>query len=320
MRRATGALSIVAALMAVSLLMTPIIVAEEDGMSDDPTLVAGSTILAASETLFGEDGNSSQAVAAPHLVELYTATWCIPCRSAEAEIESLDTWWPSIMSISYHPSLDSPDELSTNVSADIKSRYGAQGYPTLVVDGGWSLLGETQSQDLRGLLTSRVDNELEGDLEQRVQYSWSSEGASIVVDFEIGEGLVVDFLVVRDSVTVPGTQHQVDGVVRSGAVNQTANGSVEIVIESGVVQRLITLVRVAGEPLLEPGSSRPVGDGMGEIWTPSDGSGSTSLISRNEACLIAFIGAIVVGSQMTQTVPALFRRGSRVSAVIEEEE
>lgn len=263
-------------------------------------------------------GNSQAAIDAPHIVELHTATWCIPCRTAEAEVAKLETWWPAVETIALHSSLDSPDKLATNISSDVYHHYRLGGYPTIIVDGHWILMGETQSLDLQSLLGNLTENDRPvadgGDL----TYSWQLVGENFTVQWNMTSELniTIDFLVTQRGVPWPGTVRTLDHVVRGGLSNLSSHGveTFGVNLSGGGDMTLTAVVRIAGNVSLAPGSDTPLYGGLPDTW--SEPENARTLSPRVIAGLTIFLLLLAV-IPMRHTLPLLWRRGSLPAAAVD---
>ncbi len=271
------------------------------------SLNPGEVILVKSMQLQNGSGNSSTSHSAPHIIELYTATWCVPCRTAESEVEELNSWWPALEVVALHPSLESPDELATISSSEIYNRYQLEGYPTLLVDGHWILIGDKQSEDLQTLLTNLSEENLPIN-DANLTFNWYLEGLNLTLNWSIetSHEVVIDFLVSGDNVVWPGTSKNLDNVVIGGLTNQSRVGSDSLFLDglSAGNNSITAIVRVAGIPELKPGSEKPVNSGLSDSWQEPIDVRTISPVSIAIFSLIILILAIL---PMRHTLPALFR-------------
>lgn len=108
------------------------------------------------------------------VMELFTATWCSNCPTADAALEKLaKELGNSITVIQYHPlSNDNPDPLATSQTDARGQFYGVGAWPTLWCDGLTSQVGITQDtyQNYAVLARNRllINSPLEVDLSGRV--------------------------------------------------------------------------------------------------------------------------------------------------------
>ena len=261
-----------------------------------------------SDTTLNMSGNSSDAVDAPHLVELHTATWCIPCRTAEAEVGELDTWWPAVETIALHSSLDSPDELATNVSSEVFHRYRLGGYPTIVVDGNWLLLGESQSRDLQSLLTNLTEDGRPVQGSGEVSYSWQVVGENFSISWNANTQMYVsiDFLLTQEAVPWPDTSVTLDHVVRGGLSNLSTEGSdsFQVNVSGGGDLTLTTILRIEGNASLVAGSDTPLTSGLPDAWEePPVGRTLSPEFIAGLTLLILFLAMV----PMRHTLPLLWQ-------------
>ena len=299
--------------------ISPLAGVVESAQSEDDSEQSGGRVIAALVMpLGGQSGNSSEAVFAPHLVELHTATWCVPCRTAEREVGELGQWWPAVLAISHHSSVNSPDELATEQSAGLKEYYGFDGYPTLLVDGYWTLRGETQSVDLQDLLTNLSQTGLQ-DSAPELNLSWQRVGSGVSANwtYSADGAHTLDLLVVHDGVDWPNTAVTLDGIVTGGVTNLSMNGTAEFEVNStGGNPRLVAIIRVAGEPVTEPGTETPFSGTLQNSWSPP--SESRTLSGKT----IFTITLVLVGLAlipMRHTLPVLWRKKTPISTTLEEE-
>jgi len=262
-------------------------------------------------------GNGSAAVGAPHVVELHTATWCVPCRSVEGEMDDLATWWPAVLVIAEHSSVDSPDPLALEESLQLKQHYDVNGWPTLVVDGHWKLLGEAQSPDLTSLLsnlttegadlplagapTLAIDSWVRDCLDCDITVGWTVSG-------DEGEYLL-DIMLVQDGMHT--TALTLDDVLRVAEVLRPVNGnetgSTTLVVnlsEGGEDARLVLLLRRAGTPETEAGSQTPLASALPAEWFAPR---AREEIDSTTILLISVLLLVLMVPAFRHTVPALFR-------------
>lgn len=254
-------------------------------------------------------GNSSQAVDAPHLVELHTATWCIPCRTAEAEVTELETWWPAVEIIALHSSLDSPDQLATNVSREVYDRYQLGGYPTIVVDGNWILMGENQATDLQSLLSNLTENDRPLQEALTLDYDWVLDGENFSISWNSTSQYyaTLDLIITQNEVPWPGTTVTLDNVVRGGLSNlsKVGNGAFNVNLTGGGDLTLTTILRIEGNATLQPGSEIPLTSGLPDSWTNSPSSQSLSPQFIAGFTIFLLIIAVI---PMRHTLPVLWRK------------
>ena len=301
-------------LVAAVLLLPPIIslgsvstpaLAESQNVDFAP----GEVVMVMTMPISNGTGNSSNAGYAPHLVELHTATWCAPCRVAEDEVNELESWWPDVKTISLHPSLGSPDELATSVSSEVYHKYHLSGYPSIIVDGRWSLLGDKQVTDLQSLLSNLSENNLPKQGAANLNFSWQMAGDNITINWDLTSQneVQVDFLISQDEVVWPGTTQTIDKVVRSGLTNLTGdNEQTFSVNRTGAGTLTLTaIVRMSGDANLEAGSEIPLFSGLPDTWDETESARTLSPKFIATFSILIFILALI---PMRHTVPVLFAK------------
>ena len=262
-------------------------------------------------------GDGSAAVSVPHVVELHTATWCLPCRSVESEMGDLASWWPAVLVIAEHSSVDSPDPLALEESQQLKQHYDVTGWPTLIVDGHWKLLGESQSPDLTSLLSNLTaegaDLPLAGAPALAID-SWSRDclACDITVGWNVsGDGgeYLLDIMVVQDRMHT--TALTLDDVLRGAEVLRPVNGnetgSTTLAVnlsEGGEDARLVLLLRRAGTPETEAGSQTPLASALPAEWFAPR---AREEIDSSTILLISVLLLVLMVPAFRHTVPALFR-------------
>lgn len=306
-------------LVAALLLLSPIIPVDSVSspvLAESQTVdfTPGEVLMVMTMPISNGTGDSSNAEHSPHLVELHTATWCSPCRVAEDEVNELGSWWPGVETISLHPSLDSPDDLATSVSAEVYNKYLLSGYPSIIVDGHWSILGDKQAIDLQSLLSNLSANNLPIQGAANLDFSWQMAGDNVTINWVLTSqtDVHVDFLITQDEVVWPGTTQTIDHVVRSGltnltgeheqtfSVNQTGSGNLS----------LTAIVRVSGDVNLEAGSDIPLFGGLPDTWNEPTSVRSISPKFIAAFSIMIFILALI---PMRHTVPVLFRKQQPLS-------
>jgi len=297
-------LILLSSIISVGSVTTPVLAG-----SQSVDLTPGEVVMVMSMPIYDGTGNSSNAEHSPHLVELHTATWCAPCRVAEDEVEELETWWPDVKTISLHPSLDSPDELATSVSSDVYQKYRLSGYPSIIVDGHWSLLGDKQVIDLQSLLSNLSGNNLPIQGVANLDFSWQMAGDNVTINWNLTSqsDVIVDFLITQDEVVWPGTTQTIDKVVRSGLTNLSGENEQTFSINrtgAGTLS-LSAIVRVSGEVNLEAGSEIPLFGGLPDTWSEPESVRSLSPKFIAVFSILIFILALI---PMRHTVPVLFRK------------
>ena len=92
-----------------------------------------------------------------HVVELFTATWCLPCRTAENAAEGLSNSHTNATVVKLHSSNVS-DEQFIESARERMMHAGVDGYPTFVVDGQWRLISRAQANEVDNLLDALPDS------------------------------------------------------------------------------------------------------------------------------------------------------------------
>ena len=303
--KANGARLICVIILSAALSTASISTIAEE--SDLPYL--GEVILVLSMPLHNGTGNSSTADSPPHLIELHTATWCVPCRSAESEVEDLEDWWPALEVVALHPSLGSPDELVTNCSSEVYNHYQLGGYPTLVIDGHWTLMGDKQAADLQPLLNNLSVDNLPRQGWATLTFDWQFQDENLTLNWSLSSShdVILDFLVTGDDVVWPSTSKRLDNVVRGGLTDQSHVGTESVTLDEVLEENLsiTAIVRIAGTPELESGSETPLNSGLPDSWLEPIEARSVSPKVIAMFSVLILILAIV---PMRHTVPVLFRR------------
>jgi len=275
---------------------------------DGESLHPGEVILVQTMPLYNGTGNSSTSELPPHIIELYTATWCVPCRTAESEVDELNSWWPTLEVIALHPSLASPDELATISSSELYNRNQLGGYPTLLVDGHWILMGDKQSEDLQTLLSNLSDNNLPIGDGTTLTFDWHLDNGNLTLNWSMSSShdVIIDFLVSGDNVVWPGTSKHLDNVVLGGLTNQSDNGTETIFLEglSDGNNSVTAIIRIAGIPEFELGSDKPLNSGLSDSWQEPI---ETRSISPKIIALFSLLILILAVLPMRYTLPVLFR-------------
>ena len=216
----------------------------------------------------GTEGNGENSRRSPLVIELHTATWCDPCRPAEVQLNELLNVWPNLISLHHHSSIFDP--LSIEASNQTKMSQHVLGYPTLVIDGRWSLNGSNQSNDLFGLvaeITSEGGTRSSAPSEIQIE-NWSINQTIISVDINVSNPtLQVDVFYVVD-----GINHAPLGllsdVVVAGKVDVNVNNTVNISLNGSRISsigdngELVVVARNPGEATLVSGSDRLLYDGF----------------------------------------------------------
>lgn len=252
----------------------------------------------------------------PFLVELHTATWCLPCRTAEAEVAELESIWSNVAILRHHSS--NLDTLSVEASNETKKNQGVRGYPSIVVEGRWILNGSSQSADFGDLIanitsagltrnTTPEDNWIEG---------WSYSDGVMDVDIAIGMNDVqVDVYLLMEGIngaqlgilpdTVVAGETDVDLSQGSKVSLNLSGASISVTDDPG---RIVLVVRNPGPAILTPGSDIYVSGDYQAI--PPNPSGGSFVISNPFFFWFALLGGIAFMLPAFQhTVPTLFRKG-----------
>jgi hypothetical protein len=234
-------------------------------------------------------------------------------------VDELEQWWPAVLVVAHHSSLESSDELATEQSAALKQHYGFDGYPTLLADGHWTLRGERQSLDLQNLLTNLSDDGL-ADETPEFNLSWQRVGSTVSATWNYSDGaavLTLDLLVMHDEVEWPNTVVTLDGVVTGGGTNLSMNGSAEFEVNStGGNPRLVAIIRVGGEPVTEVGTDTPFSGTLPNVWNPPV---ETRTISGKTVFLLTLALVLVAIIPMRHTLPVLWRKHPSSTPNAEEE-
>ena len=261
----------------------------------------------------------------PFLVELHTATWCLPCRTAEVEVAELEATWSNVAILRHHSS--NLDKLSVEASNQTKQDQGIRGYPSIVIEGRWILNGSSQSMDFDDLVanmtsagmtrnTTPTDNWIHG---------WSYADGVMDVDIEIGiDDAQVDVYLLMKGVnggqlgilpdTVVAGVTDVDISQQSSTVSlDLSNSSVSVTGDPG---RIVLVVRNPGPAILTPGSDIFVSGDYQSI-PPNPSTGSFDM-TNPLLFWFALIGGIAFMLPAFQhTLPTLFRK--RQGKITEEE-
>ena len=246
-----------------SIVATPVEVDDSLGL-DSPGRIVDAVVL----DINGTEGNGENSRRSPLVIELHTATWCDPCRPAEVELNELLNVWPNLISLHHHSSTFDP--LSIEASNQTKINQHVLGYPTLVIDGRWSLNGSNQSQDLFDLVAEITS---EGGTRSSspsdiIIGNWSINDAIISVDINVSYStLQVDVFYVVDGVNhVP--LGLLSDVVVAGKVDVDVNSTVNISLNGSRISsigdngQLVIVARNPGEAELVSGSDRLLYDGF----------------------------------------------------------
>jgi hypothetical protein len=86
-----------------------------------------------------------------HVVELFTAQWCDPCRPAEFSADQLDESHPDVAIVELHSSNLSDDQYIVEAQQR-HEQAGVKDYPTFVVDNRWRLMSRSQAREIDDLV------------------------------------------------------------------------------------------------------------------------------------------------------------------------
>ena len=147
-----------------------------------------------------------------HIVELFTATWCLPCRTAEIAAEALSDSHTNTTVVKLHSS-NLSDEQFIQSARERMIHAGVDGYPTFIVDGQWRLISRAQANEVDDLLDALPDSlgtvSLEGNA--------TKSGGVIQVELNSTEvDVELDLWVIDD---------EKENLAIAGEFNQTWNGS-----------------------------------------------------------------------------------------------
>ena len=315
---ATYALALV---LVFVIAITPIEVIGEMNSNNNSEPNSGKVVLVMKMSLHNGSGNSDNASLAPHLVELYSATWCIPCRKVESQIDELNVWWPAVETIALHPSQESPDQLATNISYELYNYYNLSGFPTLIIDGFWIMMGDKQSADLQTLLTNISNDNLPSESNTTLNFNWELSDNNLTINWILSStiNVSIDFIITENDVPIPKTSMYLDNIVRAGLVNQSNSGSniIDINNSNGNNLSITAIVRVSGTPNLVFGSEIPLDSELSDTWIePSP----TRSISPETIALFTIITLVLAIIPLRHTLPVLFRSNNpQITSIIEEE-
>ncbi|MEC7687978.1 MAG: hypothetical protein VX514_02955 [Candidatus Thermoplasmatota archaeon] len=250
-------------ILPTSIMAAPVEVDDSLGLQS-PGRIVDAVVL----DINGTEGNGENSRRAPLVIELHTATWCDPCRPAEVELNELLNVWPNLIALHHHSSPSDP--LSIEASNQTKISQHVLGYPTLVIDGRWSLNGSNQSQDLFGLvaeITSKGGTRSSAPSDIIIG-NWSINETIISVDINVSSPtLQVDVFYVVD-----GVYHAPLGllsdVVVAGKVDINSNSTINISLNGSRISsiedngQLVVVARNRGDVQLVPGSDRMLYDGF----------------------------------------------------------
>jgi thiol-disulfide isomerase/thioredoxin len=218
------------------------------------------------------NGNG-EAAAAPHLVELYTADWCAPCRDAETNVAALSEWWPDIATVAHHPSNLSSERYHLPQSRQMADDYGVDGYPTIIVDGHWLLRGAGQMNELQDVVStlSSYSADLAGEGATLIGASaggFSETSTTITWNVSLPDGINaedvrMDVMVVAPTSVEGGATIQSVVSMQTGlqvAANTTDTETLIVWdVEEIVGASYVLILRMNGEPAPEVASDTPIG-------------------------------------------------------------
>ncbi len=296
-------------IMPSSIMATPIEVDNSLGY-DAPGRIVDAVVL----EINGTEGDGAESRRAPLVVELHTATWCSPCRTAETELNELLNVWPNIISLHHHSSVIDP--LSTEASNQTKIQQGVVGYPTLIIDGRWTLNGSNQSQDLFDLVAEITT---EGGIRSSAPsdfriHNWSISGGIISVNLNVSDPrLQVDIFYVLDGVNhVP--LGLLSDVVVAGQVDVDVNSTVMISLNGsrassiGDEGQLVIVARNPGDVTLVTGSDRLLNDGF--LSVPLSPPNPTLFEENSWFVWLILLGGLAALMPAAQhTIPLLWSKG-----------
>ena len=251
----------------------------------------------------------------PFLVELHTATWCIPCRTAETEVAELEAVWSSVAILRHHSS--DLDILSVEASNQTKQNQGIRGYPSIVVEGRWILNGSSQSRDFEDFIANMTSAGLTRNTTPNANWinGWSYSDGVMDVDFEVGmDDVQVDVYLLMNGVngrelgilpdTVVAGVTDVDLSQGSTASLNLSGASISVTNDPG---RIVLVVRNPGPAILTPASDIFVSSDYQSV--PPSPSGGSFAVSNPFLFWFALLGGIAFMLPALQhTVPTLFRK------------
>jgi len=219
------------------------------------------------------NSSGEQITPAPHLVELYTADWCAPCRDAEANVAALADWWPDIATVAYHPSNLSTERYYLDQSRQLADDYGVDGYPIIIVDGHWLLRGAGQMDELQDVVSTLSSNsaDLAGEGTALIGASaggFSATSTTITWNVSLpddinAEDVAMDVMVVAPTSMEGGATIQSVVSMQTGlqvAANTTDTETLIVWdVEEIVGASYVLILRMNGEPTPEVASDSPIG-------------------------------------------------------------
>ena len=224
------------------------------------------------------------AVSTPsHVVELFTAAWCLPCRAAEAEATAIGA---DVAVIELHSSNFS-DEAYLPAARDRWNTSGAEGYPTFVVDNRWSLLSRAQSREAHDLVAALTP------LEEGVDANASREGGVIRVELGAHAPTTLDIWVIDGTTAIAG---------RSDLASNGSALDLTIAMADGQAMLDADHVLIVGRAQtdLRPASTTPIFDGVPA--QPAGGPWRALLIG---GLLLMMLSPALVGT--ARRLPVLMR-------------
>ena len=128
------------------------------------------------------------------VVELFTATWCMPCRPAEIAVRGLGE---DVGVVELHASNFSDEFHFPDARMRFK-QVGAEGYPTVVVDDRWRLMSRSQASEIDDLVAALPD------LDGEQNGSAAIVGGVIRIHLDAGTAATLDVWVVDGTRAIAG--------------------------------------------------------------------------------------------------------------------
>lgn len=153
------------------------------------------------------------------VVELFTGAYCPPCVGADIAFDAaLKAYKPSdVILLQYHLHAPRPDPL-TNAGSEARAEfYGAEGTPSLFIDGkGVRNVGggREDGKESFDALSKVVDENLETPAEAQVKLSVKRSGDRLDLEAEVsdlkktGKDVRLRFVLIEDMVRFPGSNGQ----------------------------------------------------------------------------------------------------------------
>jgi|GEM_PF-1606397 hypothetical protein len=132
-----------------------------------------------------------------HVVELFTAQWCDPCRPAEFSADQLDESHPDVAIVELHSS-EIDDNQYFDEAGQRHREAGVDRYPTFVVDNRWRLMSRSQTDEIDDLVDAiePLGSSLGGNA--------TREGGVIRIELNDASAVSLDIWVVDDLTAVAG--------------------------------------------------------------------------------------------------------------------